>query len=526
MNLFRYSWSAGLLLPFFVSASFAAEAPKMLELPIRSQSESAKGRGDWHLVEKTVRWDPRQTALVLCDMWNKHWCESATRRVAEMAPRMNDVVRTARAQGLLIIHCPSDTMKYYEGTPGRQLAQAAPVVKPPVPLQRWCSLDQSKEAALPIDDSDGGCDDNSAPPKGAPYPWTHEIDALEIKPGDAITDSAEAYYLMQQRGIENVIVMGVHLNMCVLGRPFSIRQMVAQGKQVLLMRDMTDTMYNPKRAPYVPHAVGTELMVDHVEKYWCPTVASPAFLGGREFRFREDRRPEVLFLVGDEEYRTGETVPAWARAELAWRGVNCTFVIDDPKQPATLAGLEKLPEADALFISLKRRALTPDQFGYIRRHLEAGKPVLGIRTASHAFGAKDPAPGRAAWETFDRDVFAGHYDNHYGKGPATIARVPAAAAAHPLTTGLPTESIRFESHLYKCRNLSSSTSVVLEGRLEGKPEILEPVAWVNTNANHRIFYTSLGSPEDFQMPAFRRLLLNATLWSLDRPIPPTPLPLN
>jgi type 1 glutamine amidotransferase len=234
-------------------------------------------------------------------------------------------------------------------------------------------------------------------------------------------------------------------------------------------------------------------------------------------RFKEDVRPRVLFLVGDEEYKTGETVPAWAKRDLAWRGVNCTFVIDDPKQPATLAGLEKLPEADALFISLKRRALTPEQFALIRKHIDAGKPVLGIRTASHAFGAKKPEAGRAAWETFDVDVFGGHYENHYGKGPATVASLAGMPA---LATGLPTEGMKFSSHLYKCRNLAPGTAVVLNGTVEGKPEITEPLAWVRTDGGRRTFYTSLGSPEDFEQPAFRRLLLNAVLWATAQALPP------
>src|SRR5262249_41503318 len=168
-----------------------------------------------------------KTAIVICDMWDRHWCAGASRRVAEMAPRMNEVIKAARARGVFIIHCPSETMKFYESTPARQLAKSAPVVTPKVPLQRWCSLDAAKEAPLPIDDTDGGCDDWPACPHGAP--WTREIATLAVQPGDAVTDDAQAYYLMQQRGIENVIVMGVHLNMCVLGRPFSIRQMVSQG---------------------------------------------------------------------------------------------------------------------------------------------------------------------------------------------------------------------------------------------------------------------------------------------------------
>ena len=487
-------------------------------LPARVRPETSKGSGEFRVVETNLTWDARKTAVVICDMWDRHWCDGATRRVGEMAPRMNDFVNKARSEGALVIHCPSDTMKFYADTPGRKLAQSAPKVEPKVPLMRWCSLDKAHESPLPIDDTDGGCDTDSPPPKGPPYPWTRQIATLEVQDGDAITDNAEAYYLMQQRGIENVIVMGVHLNMCVLGRPFSIRQMVNQGKNVVLVRDLTDTMYNPRRAPYVPHVVGNDLMVEHVERYWCPTIASTALLGGEAMRFKEDVRPHVLFLVGDEEYRTGETVPAWAKRELAWRGVNCTFIIDDPKQPATLAGLEKLPEADVLFISLKRRALTPEQFALIRKHIDAGKPVLGIRTASHAFGAKKPEAGRAAWETFDVEVFGGNYQNHYGKGPATL--VSLAPGAHPLGTGLPAGRMRFSSSLYKCRDLAPGTTVVLNGTSEGKPEIAEPVAWVREDGGRRIFYTSLGAAEDFEEPAFRRLLLNAVLWATAQALPP------
>jgi type 1 glutamine amidotransferase len=155
----------------------------------------------------------------------------------------------------------------------------------------------------------------------------------------------------------------------------------------------------------------------------------------------------------------------------------------------------------------------------IKNHLAAGKAVVGIRTASHAFGAKDVEPGQLGWDTFDRDILGGHYENHYGKGPATLAQVIPAAAAHPILTGLPTNEIRFASHLYKCRDLGPTTTALLNGRLENKPEIIEPIAWVNTNANRRVFYTSLGSPEDFQQPAFRRLLLNAVLWSVGQSIP-------
>src|SRR5689334_10159076 len=194
-------------------------------------------------------------------MWNQHWCQGATARVAEMAPRMNEVISGARNRGVLIIHCPSDTMKYYEGTPPRKLARSAPKVPGAAALEKWGGLESEREGTLPIDDSDGGCDDQPQCKQG--QPWTHEIDSLKITEGDAITDSAEAFYLMAQRGITNLIVMGVHGNMCVLGRPFSIRQMVHRGENVVFMRDMIDTMYNSRMSPFVSHFTGTDLIVDH-----------------------------------------------------------------------------------------------------------------------------------------------------------------------------------------------------------------------------------------------------------------------
>ena len=197
---------------------------------------------------------------------------------------MNDLVKKARQRGMLIIHCPSDTMKFYEGAPGRKLAQTAKPAEPKVPLQRWCKLDPAREAPLPIDDADGGCDDS--PQCKTFSAWKQQIPAIEIRDGDAITDSAEAYYLMRERGITNVLVMGVHLNMCVLGRPFAIRQMVHVGKNVALMRDMTDTMYNPDKPPKVSHFAGTELVIEHVEKFWCPSFTSADITGKPAFGFK------------------------------------------------------------------------------------------------------------------------------------------------------------------------------------------------------------------------------------------------
>ncbi len=79
--------------------------------------------------------------------------------------------------------------------------------------------------------------------------------------------------------------------MCVLGRPFGIRQMVRLGKNVALMRDMTDTMYNPDRPPGVSHFEGTDLVIQHTERYWCPLLRQFRYITGQPpFHFHEDTR--------------------------------------------------------------------------------------------------------------------------------------------------------------------------------------------------------------------------------------------
>src|SRR3954465_6685700 len=129
---------------------FDALGGQAIELHTRAAVETAKGRGEWRPVETSVQWEPKRTAIVVCDMWNQHWCKGATARVAEMAPRMNEVLKEARNHGVFIIHCPSDTMKFYEGTPQRKLAQAAPKIAEPDARQKWGGLEKSREGSLPI----------------------------------------------------------------------------------------------------------------------------------------------------------------------------------------------------------------------------------------------------------------------------------------------------------------------------------------------------------------------------------------
>ena len=228
----------------------SAHAASDLDLYTRTRIE--KNSNHVQVMHRQVRWAPERTAVIICDMWNDHWCKGASARVAEMAPRMNEVVSAARKRGVFIVHAPSDVMEFYKDTPQRKRAQNARGATPPSKIERWRRIDREKEGPFPIDDSDGGCDDSPRCKEGPPYPWKRQISTIEIADQDAITDSGqEAFNLMEERGITNVIVMGVHANMCVLGRSFAIRQMVLLGRNVVLMRDMTDTMYNSRARPQV-----------------------------------------------------------------------------------------------------------------------------------------------------------------------------------------------------------------------------------------------------------------------------------
>jgi nicotinamidase-related amidase len=448
-------------------------------------------------------------------MWDNHWCKGATDRVRDIAVRLNRVAGEARDRGALIIHSPSDCMEFYQDTPQRRLAQQAPPAKnAPKDIHVWCrSL--KDELRLPVDDTDGGCDDDPRCVQPNPWkqPWKRQIATIYIAEGDAVSDSGrEIWNLLTRRGIENVMLAGVHTNMCVLGRPFGLRQMAKNGKNVVLLRDLTDALYNSRKAPFVSHECGTALVIEHIEKFVCPTVDSGELLS-------ESRRPHAVFVIGEDEYHTDQTLPALALAELLPRGFDCTFVVADAKDPDRFPGLEILRDADVLVLSVRRRTPPPFQLNLIRDYLARGKPLVAIRTASHAFDRKTGA-SPSSWPTFDTDVLGAKYLGHYSSKPPVRTRVRIAAdkARHPVLAGMPAEEITVNSHLYKIHELAKTVTPIAFGQVEGRAE-REPVAWTNTYKGGRVFYTSLGNADDFGLPAFRRLLVNGVFWAVERPAP-------
>ena len=466
-----------------------------------------------------VAWAPGNTAAIICDMWNKHGCRQAARRTAELAPRINRVAEELRERGVFIIHAPSGTMEHYSQHPARKRARRAPRAEQlPESMKSSAEpLPHEGNAELPVE--------NGCLHQVRSTPWTHQHSAIRIEDGDAISDSGvEIWNLLAQRGIENVLFMGVHTNMCVMNRPFGLRNLVRNGKNAVLVRDCTDAYYSRRQAPHVSHFRGTDLVVDYIEKHVCPTALSSDIIDMEPFRFPRDDRPTVLLVIAEREYRTWETLPEWAHGVLGNQyNFRITEVYGWPEQNRNhIPGIaENLSRADLVVLSVRRRALPEEDMKALRSYLAAGKPLVGVRTSSHAFnlhpdwveGEKECPPGHAEWPDFDGEVLGCNYHGHYGSGKQTAVRTAEGAADHPILAGMP-ESWSTPEPLYKSRPLVGDAHLLLTGKVEGEPA--EPVAFTHRYGKARVFYTSLGGPADFQgaAPPVRRMLTNAAFWAL------------
>ena len=256
-------------------------------IPVRLRTqrliESASGYRVWQVEEEQRTLDATKTALVLCDVWDAHTCRGAEERLALLVTRMQQIVPAMRERGALIVHAPSDTRDFqalYGATPARKRVFDCPPAAPPANRE----ID---DPPLPFDQTDPVCD--TCPDEQHPYPWptewrrppaTRQHPAIEIDHGrDVISyQGKELWPYYQYRGIEQVLIMGVHTGFCILNRTFAIKQMVRWGMPIALLRDVTDTLYNPARPPYVSHEEGTRLVVGYIEKFWCPTLTSDDLL--------------------------------------------------------------------------------------------------------------------------------------------------------------------------------------------------------------------------------------------------------
>jgi hypothetical protein len=279
-----------------------------LILHTRRQEETAPASGQWTVIEETNQWDPQETAIIVCDMWNSHPWAYLADNVGMMAVRMNQVLKDARSKGLTIVYCPSGVQSYYSGTPGKVMMQSAPYTAYPPGIDDGWNSPQAWELNEYSHIEIG----TSETPTNGPA-ITKQNPALEIFDGDGITESGqECYNLFMDRGIRNVMVMGVHANWCVMGRSFGVRQwhyikdaVPGENWNVVVVRDLVDTgvgVGDTVTVHGVPgyitcHDRATDMIVAHMEKFWCPSIASD------DLRFDPPSQP-VLFI--DNEFDDGQ----------------------------------------------------------------------------------------------------------------------------------------------------------------------------------------------------------------------------
>jgi type 1 glutamine amidotransferase len=213
-------------------------------------------------------------------------------------------------------------------------------------------------------------------------------------------------------------------------------------------------------------------------------------------------KPKIVFIAGEYEYSSRETLPLFAQALAARYNVETTVLKrPDDNKLQTIPGLDALKQADLVVLFVRRMTLPDSELKQIRDYLSIGKPLLAIRTSSHAF---------ENWKVFDKEVLGGNYQNHHGNALKTTVSLIPSAHNHPILNGV--TGFISDGSLYKNTPLHSGTKPLLMGKVEGHPP--EPVAWTHTYQGARIFYTSLGHPNDFKEPSFKALLHNAIDWTL------------
>jgi nicotinamidase-related amidase len=237
-----------------------------LRLARRKLVTSSQGPRAWQVEREGLTIPANRIAVVVCDMWDRHWSTGASLRVDHLAPQIDRFCRRLRDAGALIVHAPSDTIEAYRDSPARlRIAGYGPAPDPrPVATP-----------PMPMEPANGGSDTDEPLPPDTPV-WSRQHPAIDINCDlDVITDDGgELVAYLRARSRDIVLMTGVHANMCILRRSFGLVALVGHGLSPVLVADLTDAMYDPADPPYVDHDAGTQLVISYIEAFVAPTVYS------------------------------------------------------------------------------------------------------------------------------------------------------------------------------------------------------------------------------------------------------------
>ena len=216
-------------------------------------------------------------------------------------------------------------------------------------------------------------------------------------------------------------------------------------------------------------------------------------------------QPKVCLVSASAEYGSHDSL-AKLQADLEKEGIVCFSAFGEDKGTG-IPGLEKLAESDVLVLFTRRIVLPPEQMALVKNHVEAGKPVIGIRTASH--GIQNWVPDVKA---FDKEIFGGSYDGHYKENEAVVLTIAPGKGGHPVFKDL--QPFGTDGKLYKNENLAADVTVLMTAK--NASGNTQPVIWTRANKGGKVFYTSLGVQKDFENPEFRKLLVNAVMLAAEK----------
>ena len=211
-------------------------------------------------------------------------------------------------------------------------------------------------------------------------------------------------------------------------------------------------------------------------------------------------KPHIVLLSGESLYGSATTLPSFAKRLGQEHGYRCTVIVR--KEEHRFPSLDSLVQADLVIVFARRMELPGEQLDQVKQYIESGKPVIGLRTASHAI---------QNWLEFDKLVLGGNYQGHHKNNLSGNASIVPAAKGHPILDGVAAE-FKMGGSLYKNTTLARAATPLLSGAVEGHPA--EPVAWTHSYKGNRTFYTSLGHADDFANPNFYKLVTNAIAWCL------------
>jgi type 1 glutamine amidotransferase len=212
----------------------------------------------------------------------------------------------------------------------------------------------------------------------------------------------------------------------------------------------------------------------------------------------DGKRLKVVMVSGSFEYKSDASLAPFKKYLEANYPAECTLVSAKSDKDTSLKGIEALDTADVAIFFTRRLQIDGESLEHVKKYVKSGKPIVGIRTASHGF---------QKWLEMDKEVFGGDYKGHFGAGVAEV-KPTEKGKDHPILAGV--KPFKTNGSLYKNPNVAPDVTVLLQGYMG---EELEPVAWTREKGGRRVFYTSLGHPDDFKEADFVRLLTNALAWA-------------